>query len=55
MEMVVQYDQLHMVTYNPSKFEQNSFSGIKGVAFTKCSYSVAISPVKFVEMKWGTI
>lgn len=28
-----------MVTYNPTKFEQNPFSGLSGVASTKCSYS----------------
>ena len=34
------YDQLYMVANNPTKFQQNRFGGIRGVASTKCSYVV---------------
>ena len=39
IKMAAQYDQ-HMVTSNPTKFEQNSLSGFQGVASTKCPYSI---------------
>ena len=34
------YDQLHMMANNRTKFQQNLFSGFRGVASTKCSYVV---------------
>ena len=53
--------QLHMVSNNPTKFEQNLLSGFKGVVSTKCSYIVSctnstsptcITPVKYAVSKW---
>ena len=34
--MVAQNDQSHMVTNNPTKFEQNLLHGLRGVASKKC-------------------
>ncbi len=58
--MAVQYDQLHMVANNATTFQQNLFSGFRGVVSTKLqnvekkilSQSSPITPVKFVESKW---
>ena len=40
IKMAAGYDQLHMVANNHTKFQQNPFSGFRGVASTKCSYVV---------------
>ena len=42
--MAVYYDQVHMVTNNPTKFEWNPLSGLRGVASTK-------STVAYVQKK----
>ena len=57
--MAVYYDQLHMATNNPTKFEWNPLSGLGGVASTKSTVAYVqknqqspITRVKFVESKW---